>query len=107
MIEFAKQPFNPDAPVATEANLSSLGVVDPWINSVRCDFKIVKFAIGAEIDPRQIACQFSSWRGKMVLGTIYNKAFYEDHFVRQSLDEVFAILLVELEINRKSEVGNS
>lgn len=93
MIELAKQPLSPDAPVATEANLSSLGVVIPWLKSVRCDVKIVKFAIGAEIAPRQIVCHSLSWRGKMVLSTIYNKAFYEEHFVRQSLDEVFAILL--------------
>ena len=106
MIELTKQPPSPDVPAATEATLSSLGVVDRWLTSVHGNVEIVKFAIGAEIDTRQIVCHLLSWRGKMVLSACYNEAFYEEHFVREFLDKVSAILLVELGIDSKWEIGH-
>lgn len=101
MIELTKQPPNPDVSAATEATLSSLGVVDQWLKSVHGNVEIVKFAIGAEIDTKQITCHLLSWRGKMVLSACYNEAFYEEYFMREFLDKVSAILLLELGIDRK------
>lgn len=98
VIEFIKQPPNPDVAPAAEPTLSSLGVVDRWLSSVHGDVEIINFSLGAEMDTMQILCHLLTWQGRMVLGACYNDAFYEAHFVQDFLTRTHAILLAELGI---------
>ena len=98
MIELTKQPPNPDVVPATEPTLSSLGIIDRWLDSVHGDVEIVRLALSVEMDTMQITCHLMTWRGKMVLSACYNEAFYEEQFVQDFLARTHAILLAELGI---------
>ena len=100
MIELAKQPPDPDAPAATEPVLSSLGLLDRYLNGVYGDVEIRKFDIVAEVDTRQIVCRLWTWRGRIVLNASYNEAFYEEQFVQEFLANIASILLAELGIGK-------
>ena len=105
MTELVQQPPNPDVPASTEPTLSSLGVVDRWLESVHGDIEITNFAVGVEMDTRQIVCHLLTWRGKMVLSACYNEAFYEARFVRGFLARTSDILFAELGVRRLREMG--
>ena len=106
MTELAKKPPNPDVPASTEPTLSSLGVVDRWLESVHGDVEITGFAVGVEMDTRQIVCHLLTWRGKMVLSACYNEAFYEAQFVRDFLARTSDISFAELGVDRIGVTGN-
>ena len=69
------------------------------------DVEIVKFAVGVEMDTRQVVRHLLTWRGEMVLSACYNEAFYEEQFVREFLGKTSTILLAELGIDHVWEVG--
>lgn len=105
MIELAKQPPHPDAPAATEPVLSSLGLLDRYLNGVYGDVEIRKFHVVAEVDTRQIVCHLWTWRGIIVLNASYNEAFYEEQFVHEFLAKIASILLAELGIGKTCGYG--
>ena len=105
MIELAKQPPDPDAPAATEPVLSSLGLLDRYLNGVYGDVKIRKFYVGAEVDTRQIVCHLWTWRGIIVLNASYNEAFYEEQFLQEFLAKIASIFLAELGIGKTCGYG--
>ena len=98
MMELMSQPPNSDIVHATEPVLSSLGIVDRWLDSVHGDVEIISFSLGVEIDSMQVVCHLLTWRGRMLLSACYNEAFYETRFVRDFLTSTRAILLAELGI---------
>ena len=96
IVELVSQPPHPDAPPLSEPVLSSLGVMDPYLDGVHGDIEITDFFLGGEIDTRQVMCHLWTWRGEMVLSACYNEAFYEPQSVRGYLTKTYAILLTEL-----------
>ena len=99
IVEMVSQPPHPDAPPLSEPVLSSLGIMDPYLDGVHGDVEITGFFLGGEIDTRQIMCHLWTWRGEMVLSACYNEAFYEPRSVRGYLARTFDILLAELGIS--------
>ena len=98
IVQMVSQPPQPDTPPPSEPVLSSLGVVDAYLDGVHGEVEIRGFFLGGEIDTRQIMCHLWTWRGEMVLSACYNEAFYERRSVRGYLARTFAILLMELGI---------
>ena len=96
IVEMTSQPAQADTPPLSEPVLSSLGVMDPYLDAVHGEVEIEGFFLGGEIDTRQIMCHLWSWRGEMALSACFNEAFYERGFVRGCLERTFAILLAEL-----------
>ena len=98
IVEMVSQPPQPDTPPLSEPVLSSLGIMDPYLDGVHGDVEITEFFFGAEIDTAEFMCHLWTWRGEMVLSACYNEAFYEPRSVRGYLAKTFAILLAELGI---------
>lgn len=99
MTELVRRPPQTDVPPSTEPSLSSLGVVDRYLGSGHGDVEVVRFAVGVEMQTRQIACHLWTWRGRMVLSACYNEAFYEEQFVRDFLARIEGVLFVELGVD--------
>ena len=98
IVDLVSRPPGPDTPPLSEPVLSSLGVMDPYLDGGHGEVEIEGFFLGGEIDTRQILCHLWTWRGEMVLSACYNEAFYEKRFVRGYLARTFAILLSGLGI---------
>ena len=93
------QPPPADARAATEPVLDSLGFVDRYLQQ---DFgngvEVRDFWLASETLSKQLTVYVWTWRGKLVFSTCYNATFYRGDFVRDFLQRVKSILLVELEI---------
>ena len=98
IVEMTEQPPRPDIPPLSEPVLSSLGIMDPYLDAVHGDVEINDFSLGGEIVTQQIFCHLWTWRGEMVVSACYNEAFYEPRFVQGFLAKLGDILLAELEI---------
>lgn len=92
------QPPPPEALPPTEPSLSSLGVIDRYLDSTHGDVEVTDFWLGVEMLTRQLMVYVWTRQGEMELSACYNKAFYTHEFVEEFLSRVQHILFEGLKI---------
>ena len=94
------QPQSEDLPAPTEPVLNSVGVVDRYLQQQHGDaVAITDFWLATETLSRQLTVYVWTWQGRMVFSTCYNEEFYKEDTVKDLLERMRDMLLVELGIN--------
>ena len=93
------QPSPPNAELSSEPILSSLGVVDRYIQSNYGDKVEVKdFWMAVEILTRQVEVCVWTFHEDLTLSAAFNESFYEGDFIERFLSRTWAILLQGLNV---------
>ena len=96
------QPLPPNLPPPTEPALSSLGVVDRYIDSKYGDkIEVKDFWLAVEMLSRQVQVYVWTFQDRLRLSACFNESFYEGGFVEGFLSRIQDILLKELEIENE------
>ena len=93
------QPPPPGVLPPTEPQLSSLGVLDAFLDSKHGDaVELTDFELGVDTLTSQLVVHVWTLQGKMQLSACYNKSYYLREFVEEFLGHVKHVLLEGLEI---------
>ena len=93
------RPPPPEAIPPSEPALSSLGIIDHFLDKKHGDrIEILDYWIGLEMISRQIECYVWTWKGTMRLSGCYNEAYYDRVFVEKFLYTIKDILIEGLGI---------
>ena len=93
------QPSPPDAELPTEPLLSSLGVVDRYIQSKYGDkVEVNDFWMAVEMLTRQVELHVWTFHDNLTLSVSFNKCFYEEEFIERFLSSIRTILLQGLNV---------
>ena len=96
MADIVGQPQPVDFPAPREPLLSSVGIVDGYLNPDHGSIKIKDFWVGVEMMTPQIIFYLWTWQGRMTLSAFYNETFYDQDFVQQFLKRGIDVLTTEL-----------
>ena len=88
----------PPLPAPREPVLSSMGVLDRYLQRSYGKVVVKEFWVGIEMMTPQLACHLWTWQGRMTLAACYNETFYVDSFVQDFLRRVIDIVKMELAI---------
>ena len=93
------RPPPPEAIPPSEPALSSLGIIDHFLDKKHGNnIEVLDFWIGVEMISRQIECYVWTWKGTLRLSGCYNEAYYDRGFVEKFLYMVKDILIEGLGI---------
>ena len=99
LASFMSQPSPPNAELPSEPILSSLGVVDRYIQSNYGDKVEVKdFWMAVEILTRQVELCVWTFHDNLTLSAAFNESFYEGDFIESFLSRIWTVLLEGLNV---------
>ena len=94
--EAAGQSRPSELPAPSEPMLSSIGVLDRYIQPSYGKVAVRDFWVGVETVMPQLVCHLWTWQGRMRFCASYNETFYVESFVQDFLRRVMDIVKMEL-----------